>query len=108
MRYVLVLGLLTLAGCSAFGTGGGLDIRADPLTLVLDNEAGRTVYFIAIESRAAAAADLNPDVTAWPSLAPDQTLRIAYDSIDGYDEGNTEVIVFWSTGGGYTQERVRL
>ena len=108
MRTALCLSLLALAGCSALGPSGGLDIEADPPTLVLDNEAGQTVYYVAIESEAATRADLKPDVTAWPSIAAGRTLRIAYEDLDGYEEGDTEVVVFWSMGEGYTQERVLL
>ena len=108
MRRLLLASALALSGCSAFGLGGGLGVTARPPTLVLDNGAGRTVYYVAMEAGFAAAVDLNPDVRAWPSLAAGQTLSVPYAELDGYEEGDTEAVVFWSTGRGWEQERVRL
>lgn len=108
MRCLLPALLVALAGCSAFGPNGNFRIEADPPTLVLDNETGETVYYVALTAGAAVLIDLDPDVTSWPSLAADQTLRIPYDDLAGYDEGDTEAVVYWSTGEGYTPVRVRL
>ena len=108
MQRLSLLAALAFSGCSAFGLGGGLDVTARPPALVLDNEAGQTVYYVAMEVDFAATVDLNPNVEEWPSLAAGQTLSIPYESLDGYDEGDTDAVVFWSTGRGWEQERVRL
>ncbi len=108
MKQLLVLPALALSGCSAFGLGGGLYVAARPPALVLDNETGRTVYYIAIEANAAALVDLNPNVEEWPSLAAGRTLSIPYDLLDGFDEGDTEAVVYWSTGKNWKRERVQL
>ena len=108
MYRLLFLAAIVLSGCSALGPASGFEVEARPPALVLSNETGQTVYFVAIEADAAALVDLNPNVEEWPSLASGRTLSIPYESLDGYDEGDTEALVFWSTGDDWEQERVRL
>lgn len=106
--FLVALGVTALSGCSAFGLRGDLVIEAHPPALVLDNETGRTVYFVAFESSLGPLVDLNPNVKEWPSLAAGETLSIPYESLDGYDEGDEAATVFWSTGKGWDQESVPL
>ena len=106
--FLLAFGILSLSGCSAFGLGGDLGIEARPPALVLDNETGQTVYFLAFESSLGPLIDPNPDVETWPSIPAGETLSIPYGSLDGYDEGDEAATVFWSTGKGWKQESVRL
>ena len=108
MQRLLLLSALAFSGCSAFGLGGGLGVTARPPALVLDNGAGRTVYYVAMEADFAAVVDLNPNVEGWPSLAAGRTLSIPYEDLDGYEEGDTVAVVYWSTGRNWEQERVRL
>ena len=109
MRLILLaFGVAALSGCSAFGLGGGLEIEAQPPVLVLEDTAGRTVYYVAFAELGALAFDLNPNVEEWPSIARGETLSIPYEDLDGYDEGDETATVYWSTGGGSQWESVRL
>ena len=108
MRPLLLLAPLVLSACSAVGPGGGFDVEADPPTLILDNNSDQTVYYVALESETATRLDLNPDVTVWPVVEVGQAVRIAYEDLDGYEEGDTEAVVYWSTGADFHQVRVDL
>lgn len=107
-RTLAALAVLALSGCSAVGDGAGFDVSARPFTLTLDNGTGRTVYYVALEAEEATLVDLNPDVTEWNRLAAGQTLGLPYGDLDGYDAGDDEAVVYWSTGSGMSTERVRL
>lgn len=108
VRTLAAVALLALAGCSAVEGNAGFDVSARPSTLTLDNGTGRLVYYVALESETATLVDLNPDVTEWSRLAAGQTLRVPYADLDGYDAGDDEAVVYWSTGSGMSTERVRL
>ena len=108
VRTLAAVALLALAGCSAVEGNAGFDVSARPSTLTLDNGTGRLVYYVAIESESSTTVDLNPDVTTWRRLAAGQTLRVPYADLDGYDAGDDEAVVYWSTGSGMSTERVRL
>ncbi|MEM1117381.1 MAG: hypothetical protein AAF845_04765 [Bacteroidota bacterium] len=109
MRYALPLTILVLSGCSLFDSGG-LEVNADPPTLVLDNTSGQTIFYLAIENNEAAAMDIDfSNVTRWPRVPAGETLRLPYERIAGYDEGDDDVWVWWSFAeGGGSQHRVTL
>ena len=104
---LLALAVLTLSGCSAFGLGGDLAVEARSPELLLTNETGRTVSFVAFESSIGPYIDLAP-VGDWPTLAAGETLSIPYESLDGYDEGDEAATLFWSVGARWEQKSVRL
>ena len=107
VRMLAAVAVLALSGCSALDDNG-FEVSARPSTLTLDNGTGRLVYYVALESISATTVDLFPDVTRWNRLAAGRTLAIPYAELDGYDAGDDEAVVFWSTGGRSSVERVRL
>lgn len=107
-RPLLAALVLAVSGCSAFGSDGGFTIEARPPTLLLENGSGQTLYVLAVEAEAAALIDLNPNVDEWPRIEAGETLEVPYESLDGFDEGDSAAVVFFSYGRGYEHVRVPL
>ena len=101
------LAALAGTGCSSFAADGFV-VEARPPFLVLDNSTDGTVYYVALEAETATRADLNPDVTTWEQVPAGETLVLSYETLTGYEPGDDEGVVFWSTGGNLQQERVAL
>ena len=103
---ILLIGLL--AGCSQFGEEAVLDISSNGAAFSIQNVSDRTVSYFAIEVGEAARMDLgNP--SGWPTFRPGEGYHgppIGF--VVGFDEGDIEFLVYWSTGSGINRERVHL
>lgn len=112
MRYAATpfLAALVLAGCSLFGDEGALNVDTSMgrAAISVQNVSDRTVSYLAIETETAARYDLGHP-SRWPTLAPGAGYHGPADGFAiGFDEGDPEFVLYWSTGGGLHQERVRL
>lgn len=104
---LLLLGGL-IAGCSLFENQPVLDIQTDAAAISIQNVSDQTVSYLALESEEAARIEFGGPAE-WPTFGPDEGYHGPPDGIVvGLDEGDTEFLVYWSTGGGINRERVRL
>ena len=111
-RLIAAATLLLLASCdSPVGSGGDAPIRAqaDAQVLSLTNVSARSVHygvFERVDEGTIFWGRCTPANEECPTLAPGETVRIAYAEITRYDAGDQEAIVYWWTtepqpGGGY-------
>ncbi len=86
---------------AAHRQAGGLEVRVDTAgrALVLANRGTEGIYVQIFERRLAALADWVPcrDPSVCPPLPPGGGMRVAFDSIAGYQADARDVVVYWWT-----------
>lgn len=100
--------LLLLPACSSSDLWGSFQISTDPPTLWLENRLNKDVRYVVVEEGKAALGNLDLNPSSWPALPSGEARGIPYEEIDGYSEGDTHAVVFWSAGEGVQQSRVTL
>lgn len=119
MRKPLVLAtlvLFALAGCespSSVGDRSLIHVAAVGGAVEVSNVSGRAAHYIVLERQDAGIIEwtrCTPANTGCPTLQEGQTARVPYAQIAGYDEGDTEAIVYWwetepDGAGGYRVDR---
>lgn len=106
-RLLLFAALILISGCSAAGPEGRFNVSADAPNMLLENQTSGTIYYVVIEASSVPLIDLAP-VEAWPTLSEGEMRSVPYESLEGYQEGDTRAVVFWSRGGGPKRKDVQL
>ena len=94
----ITIAALTFSGCLFNKFEGKVTGEAFPPDLYLYNETNRTIYYIVIEQNELALIDLAlGDHSDWPKIPAGKKAEIPFSEIAFYDEGDTNVWVYWTT-----------
>lgn len=98
LTLLALVGLAATACSSAFEVEDeGLRVRAEDGAVSLRNGTGAAVFYFLVERNTAAVIDwipcLDPETCA--RVDDGETLRIAHEEITGWEEGESEAILYW-------------
>lgn len=122
MRKLLVLAMLCLsaltAGCAEspgpLEPSAPLNVSVASRSVWLENQNGRTIYYLIMEAAFAArvlwAPCTSPEQPC-ARLEPQATVQVPYSQISGYERGSREAIIFWyhllERDGGWEVDEIR-
>ena len=107
LAFLSLLVTLAAAGCalpshpSEAATAAGFTVAAWDGEITLRNESPSVVHYVLIEEETATRVDLYFDPTQWPSVAPGETVRVAYEDVNGYGPNAERAVVYWHSADEY-------